>query len=215
MATAAQVSANRENAQKSTGPRTEEGKARSSKNATRHGFNSKEFIVGENQQEEFASLSESLRQQVSPEGALEEEVFAQLLHAAWNLHRLRRIEAELAAGDIDPLADASLDGQLDRLARYEVRFERSFYRAMKELRILQTNSVIRPSLPDAMEAELPGLVSVQEIHRAKRSQRHSFPGLFAGGTDMSSLTAVTPEEAELFAMGLGAAGNQQMGSFSG
>ena len=83
MATAAQVSANRENAQKSTGPRTEEGKARSSKNATRHGFNSKEFIVGENQQEEFASLSKSLCKQVSPLGALEQEVFTQLLHTAW------------------------------------------------------------------------------------------------------------------------------------
>ena len=215
MATAAQISANRENAQKSTGARTEEGKARSSKNATKHGFNSREFIVGDDQQEEFVSLSESLRQQVSPEGALEEEVFTQLLHAAWNLRRVRRLEADLAADGIDPLADASLDGQLDRLARYQVRFARSFYRAMKELRTLQTNSVIRPSLPDAMEAELPGLASVQEIHRAKRSQKHSFPGLYAGGTDVSGLPPVTPEEAELFAMGLGAAGNQQMGSFSG
>ncbi len=139
MATPAQISANRENAQKSTGPRTEEGKARSSKNATKHGFNSKEFIVGDDRQEEFASLSESLRQQVSPEGALEEEVFTQL----------------------------------------------------------------------------PGLASVKEIHRSKRSQKHSFPGLYAGGPDVSRLPPVTPEEAELFAMGLGAAGNQQMGSFSG
>ena len=214
MATPAQISANRENAQKSTGPRTEEGKARSSKNATKHGFNSKEFIVGEDQQEEFASLNESLRKQVSPLGALEREVFTQLLHAAWNLRRVRRLEAELAAGDIDPLADASLDGQLDRLARYQVRFERSFYRAMKELRTLQTNSCIRPSLPDAIAKSVPGLASVQAIHRAKRTQQDPFPGLFAGGKDLSRVPPVTPEEAELFAMGLGAAGNQQMGSFS-
>ncbi len=198
MATAAQVSANRENAQKSTGPRTEEGKARSSKNATKHGFNSKEFIVADDQQEEFASLSKSLRKQVSPLGALEQEVFTQLLHAAWNLRRVRRLEAELASGDIDPLADASLDGQLDRLARYHARFERTFYRAMKELRTLQTNSVIRPSLPDAVSKTLPGLASVQAMHHAKRSQQDPFPGLFAG-------VKRAPEEAELFAMGLGGA----------
>ena len=205
MATAAQVSANRENAQKSTGPRTEEGKARSSKNATKHGFNSKEFIVADNQQEEFASLSESLRKQVSPLGALEQEVFTQLLHAAWNLRRVRRLEAELAGGDIDPLADASLDGLLDRLARYHARFERTFYRAMKELRTLQTNSVIRPSLPDAVSKTLPGLASVQAMHHAKRSQQDPFPGLFAGVKGVSKAPPATPEEAELFAMGLGAA----------
>ncbi len=205
MATPAQISANRENAQKSTGPRTEEGKARSSKNATRHGFNSKEFIVAEDQQEEFASLSKSLRKQVSPLGALEQEVFTQLLHAAWNLRRIRRLEAELAGGDIDPLADASLDGQLDRLARYHARFERTFYRAMKELRTLQTNSVIRPSLPDAVSKTLPGLASVQAMHHAKRSQQDPFPGLFAGVKGVSKVRPATPEEAELFAMGLGGA----------
>ncbi len=205
MATAAQVSANRENSQKSTGPRTDEGKARSSKNATKHGFNSKEFIVAEDQQEEFDSLSKSLRKQVSPLGALEQEVFTQLLHAAWNLRRVRRLEAELAGGDVDPLADASLDGQLDRLARYHARFERTFYRAMKELRTLQTNSVIRPSLPDAVSKTLPGLASVQAMHHAKRSQHDPFPGLFAGVKGVSKAPPVTPEEAELFATDLGGA----------
>ncbi len=38
MTTAAQLEANRRNALRSTGPRTEQGKRRSSMNATRHGF---------------------------------------------------------------------------------------------------------------------------------------------------------------------------------
>lgn len=47
MTTAAQVEANRRNAQHSTGPRSQQGKARSSQNATKHGFTGR-LLVGLN-----------------------------------------------------------------------------------------------------------------------------------------------------------------------
>jgi len=59
MSTQAQINANRENAEKSTGPKTAEGKAASSKNATRHGFYSKEFQVREEEREAFTRLPTS------------------------------------------------------------------------------------------------------------------------------------------------------------
>ena len=50
MATEAQIIANRRNSQKSTGPRSPEGKAIVSKNAVKHGlFASENVIKGENQ----------------------------------------------------------------------------------------------------------------------------------------------------------------------
>jgi hypothetical protein len=214
MSTRAQVNANRANARKSTGPTSAAGKARSSQNAVKHGLNSKEFVVREDEREEFANLSHSLRERVEPEGALEEVVFSQLLHAAWNLRRVRRLEAELFQNEADPLANQALDQQLDRLARYQARFERSLYRALTELRTLQTNRCVRPTLPDIVEDNIPELASVQRIHRAKQTQRHSFPSLFGGGMDGTRYPDLTPAEAAHYAAGFGAAGNLQLGSFS-
>ena len=52
MATIRQINANRANAQKSTGPRTEEGKAASSRNRLSHGFAASATIMpGENPEE--------------------------------------------------------------------------------------------------------------------------------------------------------------------
>ena len=53
MASQAQITANRENAKKSTGPKTAEGKSRSSQNALKHGYNSAELVIPEDLREEF------------------------------------------------------------------------------------------------------------------------------------------------------------------
>jgi hypothetical protein len=53
MATQAQFHANRRNAQASTGPRTPEGKAASSANATRHGLSAAFRVLPNENQEEF------------------------------------------------------------------------------------------------------------------------------------------------------------------
>ena len=45
MATKAQIKANRENAKKSTGPRTEEGKQRVSLNALKHGLLARDAVL--------------------------------------------------------------------------------------------------------------------------------------------------------------------------
>jgi hypothetical protein len=50
MATQAQILANRRNAQRSTGPKTAEGKATAAKNATKHGlFARYDVVISENQ----------------------------------------------------------------------------------------------------------------------------------------------------------------------
>ena len=71
MATAAQIAANQTNAQSSTGPRTEEGKARSAQNATKHGLTSRQFVIAPHQREEFDELQSSLLAELAPQGAVE------------------------------------------------------------------------------------------------------------------------------------------------
>ena len=94
MATEAQIAANRANAQLSTGPKTEEGKARSSRNNLRYGLTSREFVVLPGQEDVFREWIAGLHAEVKPCGALEIDLFRQLAHASWTLHRCRQAEVQ-------------------------------------------------------------------------------------------------------------------------
>src|SRR5207247_2221913 len=64
------LEANRRNAQKSTGPKTEEGKAKSSQNGLTHGLTSRKcpILPGENE-EEYRELQDALTRDLRPRGA--------------------------------------------------------------------------------------------------------------------------------------------------
>src|SRR4051812_20332187 len=94
----AKVEANRANAQSSTGPRTEEGKARSSQNALTHGLFSRQLVIRPEDHRAFDEMLASYTSELKPAGAMEKTVFDQLVHAAWNLQRVRILETELFNG---------------------------------------------------------------------------------------------------------------------
>ena len=156
------------NAQLSTGPRTPEGKARSSQNAQTHGLNARDLVIRAGEGEEFQLLLASLQADLQPQGALEDDLFGQLLHAAWNLRRVRRLETDLARGPHDRLADDACEKAFNRFARHHARFERSYYRALRELSALQTNRALRAQLQAQPAAALPVLASITEM--TKRTQ---------------------------------------------
>src|SRR5262249_17738061 len=109
MATIAQIDANRQNAENSTGPRTPEGKAISSKNALREGFHAKGFIVLPGEEDNFAALKEQLRQSLKPDTGIEIPLFDKILECFWNLHRARMAEVQLMQSQDDPTIDPLLD----------------------------------------------------------------------------------------------------------
>jgi len=158
MATDAQVTANQANSQLSTGPRTEQGKARSSQNHLTHGLCSKQFIIPPGQQPDFDALMAELRDATKPLGAMEFDLFTQPAHASWKLRRCRLAEAELhtlsGIEGVDPLLAPAADPRQRTIQIYAHRAERSYYRALKELKALQFIRVTKVSGPFAEQLGL-------------------------------------------------------------
>jgi hypothetical protein len=78
------------------------------------------WSIGPEDRAEFDQLLAEFRDAVQPEGALEDTLFHQLVSAAWNLRRVRRMETELCAAAQsyrELLDDKALQKKLDRLAR--------------------------------------------------------------------------------------------------
>jgi hypothetical protein len=83
---------------------------------------------------------------------MESIAFQELLHAAWNLHRFRRIEAEGSLGTVEDFTNPATTTVLDRLSRYQARAQRAWQKALQELRVLQTNRALRARKLSQQEA---------------------------------------------------------------
>ena len=102
-ATSARAQAARINGAKSRGPRTPEGKARSSMNALKHGLRAQKHVVlPEEDAAAYQAHASALLAELAPEGALQALLARQVIAAAWRLERAERIEAELFARQRHP-----------------------------------------------------------------------------------------------------------------
>jgi hypothetical protein len=153
--TAAQLAACRENAQLSTGPRTQEGKKRSSLNAFRHGLTGQIVIHTPEDEQAFKKHCDGIREALAPVGALELDLAQAIAEDRWRLNRARALENSIfALGQSEhlledsghPEADAALAQgrtwmahahQLHLLTTYENRIRRSVEKNTAELRALQ------------------------------------------------------------------------------
>src|SRR5437868_10180152 len=170
MSSPARQIANSANSQRSTGPRTEQGKARSSQNARTHGLSATQRVISVAERQEFEDLRTQLQAEIKPQGTLQRVIFDELAVSAWNLHRIRRMETELTASrsSAEILENEDLAAKLDRFARHHTRIERSFYHALRELKALQTEAVLTLTLPAYFMRTAPPLASRAQI--AKRTQ---------------------------------------------
>ncbi len=95
MATEAQVRANRLNAQKSTGPRTEAGKAVVSQNAVTHGLLARKTVITGEDPGQFETYRAQLLAELHPAGVLEAVLAERIVGLAWRLRRADCLQAEV------------------------------------------------------------------------------------------------------------------------
>jgi hypothetical protein len=91
MATDKQIKANRQNAQKSTGPKTAEGKAAVSKNAVKHGLFTDSVVTGETEAE-YAAFRGELLAELAPRGVMEILLAERVVSLWWRLIRAERMQ---------------------------------------------------------------------------------------------------------------------------
>src|SRR5438128_689331 len=94
MTSQAKLAANRINAQKSTGPKTAEGKAKVSKNALKHGFTTNQAILDPIEAELFPQFAEEITKDFAPRNQIELALVDEIIACAWRLRRVLRLETD-------------------------------------------------------------------------------------------------------------------------
>jgi len=154
-ASEAQIRANRANCLKSTGPKSVEGKAKSSQNAISHGFFSRKVVLeGENAQE-FEQLRDALLAEHQPRTVTEQFFVERMAISMWRLNRAQEIERRAHEDMADSLRKRmsaervehecsfpsvalwiltqSKHSVLEKLEMYEKRLEGTLHRSTREL----------------------------------------------------------------------------------
>jgi hypothetical protein len=156
MATLKQFEANRRNAQKSTGPKTPEGKAAVSMNSLRHGFRARTVVLPGENPEEFHQLCDDLEVEWHPQSRTEQFYVEQMAVSQWKLTRMEVVEVNIFKDTDAPSKQLPM---LDRLWQAEARMERSYSRAQRELERLQAS---RPDQVQPPEEPSPAPQPVAE-----------------------------------------------------
>jgi hypothetical protein len=134
MATPNRIDINRANSQHSTGPKTVDGKQKSSQNALTHGLTSQTAVMPTEDLEAYQSHVESFEDEYAPETATEANLVRSLADASWLLNRVATLETKILT------SAESLESQskaLSNLSMHSQRLSRQFERTVTQLRDLQ------------------------------------------------------------------------------
>src|ERR1700733_7048777 len=144
-----QLEANRRNAQRSTGPKTDEGKQHSSRNNLRHGLTGHISLLPTEDRQAHDAFCDELSGSLNPETPMERQFALSIAEDSWRLNRARAIENNMFAlgheGERRELQIALADArtfqaqanQFQLLTIYEQRINRNLQRNLKQLHELQ------------------------------------------------------------------------------
>jgi hypothetical protein len=130
------LAANRAHAQRSTGPKTPEGKEKSKFNAVKHGLTSRYFPAvieaGTAEWDELEAVRTDLLSHCQPVGPIEELLLEKITIEYMRYRRLVEREHVLCFHNRGYYLEIA-----DKLTRYQTAINRQLYEAMKELERLQ------------------------------------------------------------------------------
>jgi len=169
MRTEAQIEASRRNGSLSKGPVSVEGKARSSRNNTKHGMSGSTIVLEGECENKWETLLESCIHLFQPETDLEYELVEEIAAARWRIRRSRAVETAMINMQIEKQrktldqqyvsvdhavrhasAMQQLGPNLHLMDRYDIRVRRNYDRAVKnfyELRARRRNPGENTFLP--------------------------------------------------------------------
>jgi len=113
MSTQAQITANRSNAQKSTGPRTPDGKTIVSQNPVKHGLTAANDIISSESHADFDLYREHLLAELAPASPMESILAERIVSLSWRLKRAARIQNQT----IDALSAPKTPSPLAKLTK--------------------------------------------------------------------------------------------------
>ncbi len=180
MTTWRQIGANRRNAEKSTGPRTEAGKRRSRRNALRHGLCAETVVEILEDIEDYKAFEIAIASEYDAQSVVERELILRLASLLWRIRRATGIETALLE-----LRARQVRARLSTLENVDA----SESRRRVDLNVLQTPGA-RPFADeygddpsDSASGEHEDLASLS--HRSSmRELAHSFEALADGDQRM-------------------------------
>jgi hypothetical protein len=152
MSSSAQVLANQANALLSTGPKTEEGKKKSSLNAWRHGLTGQTVVMPHEDMQSYLAFRKDLEARLQPADALESQIAGRMIDIQWRLNRcfsmemavyaLGHSESPATADQIDTVTTAARvlhdkKSTIQVLGMHEQRLTRMYKNAKADLESLQ------------------------------------------------------------------------------
>jgi hypothetical protein len=196
MSTDKQIVANQLNAQKSTGPKTPEGRAAVRLNGLKHGLTASTLVLEGEDQSEFHELLDSIEAEHQPTTPTEETIVRQIAMATWQLRRFYHIEAgffttrliekkdylkrfrKLDPGDrlaIVVQSDCLGANALAKISLYGGRLERSIYRALHELERLRARGQAKKPNQTDLKNQTQSAKSVEQVPDLPGKQINNIP----------------------------------------
>ena len=130
-----QILANQANAQKSTGPRSEAGKAASARNAFTHGLSASPETLFANAPavaEEFRAYEETIRKDYGPQVAAIEPLFDRWVFASFQLKRAQAYETRAEMDMANDFGNLELEKRWMRFTQMRLRLAREAAAALKD-----------------------------------------------------------------------------------